>query len=123
MTKNPYKCKFCGVVDIVKVRHNDCGLCCTGCGTRDYVMARKCALCYRLQFPKRRYVVNAYNCHMRAKYLAQMLFTIGLIIGFVILHTLSKGYSGINLYAAIAIILTIIVGCVIISTYPKGEWK
>lgn len=130
--RNPYKCKSCGIVDNVKVKNNDCGKCCKGCGERDYILNRKCASCYRAQFPRPRYVINRYNCEMRAHFLGKTIWTVGLIIAFVVAHTMWRlnnvpSATGPNMelvkYAIIASLLTIAYGSYIISTYPKGEWR
>lgn len=130
--RNPYKCRFCKIVNTSKVKNNDCGECCVKCGERDYILNRKCASCYRAQFPKSRYILNHYNCHMRAKYLAQTIWTVCLIGLFVFCHTQWRltnvpNATGPNMelvkYAIIASLLTIAYGSYIISTYPKGEWR
>lgn len=133
MTKrNPYQCRFCGLSDMIKVKNKDCGKCCIGCGTTKYVMARRCGVCYRLAQPKRQYHINHYNCHQRSYYLARTLFTIGMIITFVVLHTLWRidnviDANGPNMelvkYASISIVITLLYGIYIISTYSKGEYK
>lgn len=122
-----HKCKFCG-----KGGESDCGECCTRCGERAYVLKRKCANCYKAQFPKQRYYLNRYNCTMRAKYLARTIWTVCLIGLFVFCHTMWRlanvpNATGPNMelvkYAIIAGLLTIAYGSYIISTYPKGEWR
>lgn len=130
--RNLYQCRFCGLSDMIKVKNKDCGKCCIGCGTNDYVMARRCGICYRKAQPKRQYHINHYNCHMRATYLARTIFTIGMIITFVVLHTIWRtnnviDANGPNMelikYASIAIVITLLYGIYIISTYSKGEYK